>query len=233
MQTVESITISEKTQEEKADNLRTREIDYFITEVLPTYPVMAEQISNETVTNVFVFGLDINELPGRLIETKGQMGNSYYLVSDTVQTKLEGVTIDFEGSVINCTVSQVLTVGNEKTLGRKLADSSGYLIIESEQCDTFGGGESVAVFALSTGQKIRLNGNITFDNIATSPKKQALNSAGLALGKLKGVYGYSNPIVAVGYGSHEGYGALDGVGAGAIAFFDLQTGRRVGLQAFN
>ncbi len=216
----ESIKFTEK------DLIREKEINYFVENILPQYPQL-ENISTNSIINIYTFGLKglENQSSGWLIETDNN-NLSYYLISNLVQKKLMDVMVPYVGENAVCTITQVITAGNERNLSRDLLDKDGYIIIAGEDCETYGGGNSVSVYSLSTGEKIKITGNF---NVAGTTWN-GTTSSGTATGKLIGVYGVNNPQIVVSYGDDSWKGTVEEVRQ--IAFFDLQTGKLIRVENF-
>lgn len=210
-----------------ADFIKAKEISYVTEHVLPLYPQLAE-ITDSSIVNVHAYSLHNveNESAGWLIETNGNDGNSYYLVSSVVQKELEDVMVPYAGENAPCTLTKVITTGNERGLGRRLLDKYGYIVIAGENCETYAGGSSVSVYSLSTGEKIKLTGD--FDVAGTTWK--GTTARGTATGNLVGVYGVTNPVIVVSYGDRSWKDTVEEVRQ--MAFFNLQTGKLIRVETF-
>lgn len=207
--------------------IKEREINYFVENILPQYPHL-KSVSTDLILNIYTYtlkGLE-DQSSGWLVETADNGSRSYYLVSSLVQKKLEDVMVPYVGESAVCTLTQVVTTGNEKRLNRNLSDKNGYIVIAGENCETYGGGNSVSIFSLSTGEKIKLTGNF---NVRGTTWKGTTFS-GTATGKLIGIFGVNNPQIVVSYGDDSWEGSVEEVRQ--IAFFDLQTGKLIRVQNF-
>lgn len=204
-----------------------KQMSYFVDDILPQYNNLLN-IPTDSISYVKAYplkGLE-NQSTGWIVETTDNNRQSYYLVSELLQTKLDAVMVPYAGQVAPCTLSKVITTGNEPGLGRQLIHESGYIVIAGENCLGYGGGNSIAVYTLDTGEKINLTGDFT---VAGTTWK-GTTSSGTATGKLIGVYGINSPQLVVSYGDDSWDGTVEEVRQ--IAFFDLQTGKLTGVQNF-
>ncbi len=204
--------------------IKQKEINFFVNEVLPNYPNLIDT-AKEQILDVFVFSTQ-NKTSGRLVEAGNPENKSYYLISDQVQTRLRDVMISNLGENTVCSNSKFMTFGNDAGLVRNLKDDNGYIIIAGEHCQTYSGENSIAVYSLSTGNKINLTGRFTVPGTRWS----GTTNNGTATGMLVGVYGDFDPILVVSYGSQSG--AMDS-DINLLAFFDLQTGKLMSTQKFD
>lgn len=217
----ESVELTEK------DILKEKEISYFVKDILPQYPQF-ENISANSILNLRTYhlkGLE-NQSSGWFIETENNETKSYYLVSNLVQKKLLNVMVPYVGESAQCELTKVVTTGNENELNRDLLDKNGYIVIAGENCEAYGGGNSVSIFSLTTGEKVKLTGNFS----VTGTSWKGTTSLGTATGKLIGVYGVNNPQIVVSYGGDSWKGAVEEIRQ--IALFDLQTGKLIRVENF-
>ena len=135
--------------------------------------------------------------------------------------------VPYGGYKATCTISEVITAGNERSLQRDLLDTNGYIVIAGENCRSYEGGNSVSIYSLTTGEKVKMLGNFT---VAGTTWKGTTGS-GTATGKVIGIYGVNNPQLVVSYGDNSWRGTVEEVRH--IAFFDLQTGKLIKVEDFN
>ncbi len=217
----------ENSRSTEEDFIKEKETNYFVENILPQYPQL-ENISTNSILNIYTFGLKglEGQSSGWLIETDHNNDRSYYLVSSLVQKKLTDVMVPYSGENSVCTITQVVTTGNESGLVRALLDKNGYIVISGENCKTYGGGNSISTYSLSTGEKIKITGNFN----VTGTTWNGTTSSGTATGKLIGIYGINNPQLVVSYGDDSWKGTVEEVRQ--IAFFDLQTGKLIRVENF-
>ena len=125
-----------------------------------------------------------------------------------------------------CDVAKVLAVTDFNGLYRTpdKSKTEGYLIVSVQDCQTYGGGESVSIFSLDDGHKISFTGQpYTGQHIREGRRDAKYIYFGNAEGRLRGVYGLKNPEVIVDFGGSSTE-SLEG-SASFTAHFDLQTGR--------
>ncbi|MBI3981016.1 hypothetical protein HY345_03370 [Candidatus Microgenomates bacterium] len=153
------------------------------------------------------------------VETMSEY-NSVFLLSKTQQIELiNAMSSNSKDANDFCDLRNVQTVGTQfygPVLN--LQDKNGYVILYSE-CRGYGGGESVSVYGLTDGKKIKLTG----DFLQRRNQLPAVTKSGNAMGRLRGIYGIEKPTMIVEVGGFESAGS-DLEYLSSIAFFDMQTG---------
>ncbi len=201
-----------------------RSMEYFISDIYPLFPEISSQVSSENITRVVPFTLKNDQLEDSrawLLEVKAEQGiNDYYVLSSLTQTKLDSPATGAGGDIAECSLEDVVFVGNERGLGRKLKETEGYIILGSQHCLTYGSGDSVSVFSINTGKKIPFKGTFKIPNTSNY---QGVTALGNAQGRLRGVFGVNNPVVVVEYGNF-GSAANSVEELSLVAYFDLQSG---------
>jgi len=204
-----------------------RSIDFFVSDVLPTFPEIHSEITDYKIANLHILTLKDQDTAW-LVEAEYQDQLFLYLLHPGVARQLEHPMSSFSGEDANCEVIKVLTAGNEYGLGRNLKEVDGYLLLSSINCIAYGGGESVSAYSLATGEKIKFTGK----NFSVGTHGKGISDSGNALGRLMGVYGYSQPTVVVKYGLSDNT-PDDLREVSVIGFFDLQTGKLISTQTFH
>lgn len=190
-------------------------LEYFKSDVFSKYPDLQNTLNIQDVKRVFPFNVNKGlsaPFDNWLVEVKTQEETNYYLVTPQIKKQLVGwVRTDHQGQNERyCSVEDLFIAGNKET------DSK---IVLTGWCNTQRGGNFISVYRLG-GEKIKLQGA---EDIA--------DSNGNALGKVRGIYGESNPTLVVDYGPlylDKGQDRITGT-----AYFDLQSGQLQQVVKFN
>ena len=135
---------------------------------------------------------------------------------------------DYSGDDSDCELDKVENVGTYVTSEGKLK-SEDYIVISSINCASYGGGSSVAIYSLESGDKIKISGS-NFKRPG-SVNGMGISESGNALGRLRGVYGVKNPTVIIDYGNFES-AASNIEKVDMMAFVDLRTGKLKSTEIF-
>jgi hypothetical protein len=221
---------------------------YFVQDILPTHPTMKDKIHPQNVVGAIPFQIkDKHTLTGQqgwIVETNDANQNfGHFLLTPTLQKEL----IDFPGENGGslCHADSYRIVGQEPEIDLGLKDPQGYLALSGE-CDGQFVSSFTSLYKISTGEKISLVIKSEPSPVPQLPGIDTFASlgftdSGVALGKMRGIFGGKNPILVVEYlqnspsqsttetvneiGGEQKLGELQ-----AVAFFDVQTGKLVHLQ---
>lgn len=208
---------SESTDEEiKQDNRKIEEqrtLEGFLDNYLKKYPKFQSEVKPETIKRAFSFKFDeidsqnqINQQKGWLVEVEKTPEHfSYYLLTSTLEKELL--------NPMSC------VVGDDENLPTKIEKMdivSVYIVLSGTEDGCYGGADFgfISVYKISTGEKIKLQGDFT----APGTYGKVVSKTGNALGRLKGIYGFKQPTLVVEYLPSYGYER------GMFAYFDPQTG---------
>ena len=201
-------------------------LENFLLYYLPQFPNFQAKFKPESILQVYsIGGINIyDHVDGGkwLIEVQKDTGIiSHYLLTPELEKELV--------NSMSCVLSQdtnppikldkVQVIGNERGLGRKLLEKSGYIILSGTENECYGGANSgfVSVYNARTGDKIKLQGDYDTGG-------RFVSDTGNALGILKGIYGVFNPQIVIEYGNFESAASVVEQ-VNTVAYFDLQTGK--------
>lgn len=179
---------------------KTGEVAYFLSDWIDHYPKFKALLGTGKVTNAFLFGYKKTLGHGWIIETNTNEKRRVFLLTPDLEKELTGPmssNVEDDGSSW-CTLNDVKVVGNENGLGRDLNDKNGYVVLNGT-CNGYGGGNFVSIFKVTSGDKIRLQGSFGLFGTAYN----AMSASGNALGRVRGIYGVTNPVLIVEFGSFE------------------------------
>lgn len=196
----------------------------FVSDIYPKYTFLAKLFTTDKINRVFPIQVEqTNNVKGGgyLVEVSNERPEvfTYFLVTPLVQKELVNATGSYyKNAYTSCQITQYITTGNERNLGRKLLDRMGYLVLGGE-CHSYGGGSFVSAYHISDATQILFEGNFTLPWLQGSPSG---TSNGNIFGNLVGVYGITKPVVIVNFGSSSPANEVEGLYM--TAYFDLQTG---------
>jgi hypothetical protein len=193
--------------------------EYFVSDIQPNYPQFTQMIGSKKIIEARSLNVGFEGPTIWVVQVENTETDDFYLVYKDLQKKLDRV-MSVSGYDVKCTLDDLKLIKGTD-YGRTLKDEQGYLVFAGSDCRTYGGGEFVAVYEISTGNKVSFSAD--FD-IPYTQGKPGVNNAGNAQGVLRGVYGTEKPVVVVDYGNQDAApDELESVDLTAI--FDLPTGK--------
>lgn len=211
-------------------------LEFFISDWFPEYTLFQREVSTQDIQRVFPLSLNNpgnDQDRGWMVEVKTQSGIvSHYLLTPTIEKKLinsMSCISNDENPAIRLERVQTIEAGADYIISN-LLDKDGYIVLSGSSNECYGGRSTgfVSIYAIGTGEKIKLQGSFTFPG----RQEKGISSTGNALGLLRGVFGTTRPTVVVDYGRFDAtYTDLEYILA--TAYFDLQTGALNQLVSFN